>query len=55
MADIVHTPPADAGSVPMHSASQASLPQRMWRAKRYYLYLVPIFVLLGIFSYSPPL
>ena len=55
MADIVHTPHADAGSVPMHSASQASLPQRMWRAKRYYLYLVPIFVLLGIFSYSPPL
>ncbi len=27
----------------------------MWRAKRYYLYLVPIFALLGVFSYYPPI
>ena len=49
MADIVQTPHADAGSISMQRASQASLIQRMWRAKRYYLYLVPIFVLLGVF------
>ena len=55
MADVVHTPHADAGSMPMQSASQASLIQRIWRAKRYYLYLVPIFALLGVFSYYPPL
>ncbi len=55
MADIAHTPHAGAGSIPTHSASQSSLPQRIWRAKRYYLYLVPIFALLGIFSYYPPL
>jgi ABC-type sugar transport system permease subunit len=55
MADIAHTPLAGAGSIPTQSASQSSLLQRIWRAKRYYLYLVPIFALLGIFSYYPPL
>ena len=55
MADVVQTPHADAGSIPMHRTSQASLVQRVWRAKRYYLYLVPIFALLGVFSYYPPL
>ena len=55
MADVVQTPHADASSIPMQSTSQASLVRRIWRAKRYYLYLVPIFALLGVFSYYPPL
>lgn len=55
MADTVRTPHAGASSISIDSASQASLLQRMWRAKRYYLYLLPIFTLLGIFSYYPPL
>ena len=55
MVDIAHTPQAGAGSIPMQSAGEASLLRRIWQAKRYYLYLVPIFVLLGVFSYYPPL
>ena len=55
MSDIAHTPHAGAGSYQTHDESQDSLLQRMWQAKRYYLYLVPIFALLGVFSYYPPL
>ena len=32
-----------------------TLSQRIWKSRRYYLYLLPIFALLGIFSYYPPL
>ena len=55
----MHTPHAGTSSYQTHRVRQrgpkGALLQRMWRAKRYYLYLVPIFALLVIFSYYPPI
>jgi len=32
-----------------------ALRKRVWRKRHYYLYLLPLFLLLGIFSYFPPI